>query len=64
VLMVFRKVERHRVGPAFETLHGAAHEKNLSYPLTNAMHTMYQDNLYGDAPRGCHHRGNGPDASE
>jgi hypothetical protein len=27
VLMVFRKVERHRVGPAFETLHGAAHGK-------------------------------------
>jgi len=39
-------------------------EKNLSYPLTNAMHTMYQDTLYGAAARGCHHRGDGPDASQ
>jgi hypothetical protein len=28
------------------------------------MHTMYQDNLYGDAARGCHHRGDGPDARQ
>ena len=25
---------------------------------------MYQHNLYGDAARGCHHRGDGPDASQ
>jgi hypothetical protein len=25
---------------------------------------MYQDTLYGDAARGCHHRGDGPDASQ
>jgi hypothetical protein len=25
---------------------------------------MYQDNLYGDAARGCHHRGDGSDASQ
>src|SRR5690348_14303441 len=42
VLVVLREVERHHVGAAFETLHRAAHEKNLSYPLTNAMHTMYR----------------------
>ncbi len=29
VLMVFRKVERHRVGAALEALHGAAHEKKF-----------------------------------
>jgi hypothetical protein len=28
------------------------------------MHSMYQDILYGDAARGCHHRGDGPDASQ
>src|SRR2546429_8911291 len=39
-------------------------KKNLSYPLTNAMHTMYQDTLYGVSARDCHHRGNGPDASQ
>src|SRR5712691_640241 len=39
-------------------------EKNSSYPLTNAMHTMYQDSLYGVSACGCHHRGNGPDASQ
>ena len=43
---------------------GQRTKKNLSYPLTNVMHTMYQDNLYGDAARGCHHRGDGPDASQ
>ena len=25
---------------------------------------MYQDKLYGDAARGCHHRGDGPDARQ
>jgi hypothetical protein len=24
----------------------------------------YHNNLYGDAARGCHHRGDGPDASK
>jgi hypothetical protein len=28
------------------------------------MQSMYQHNLYGDAARGCHHRGDGPDASQ
>ena len=36
-------------------------KKNLSYPLTKVMHTMYQVDLYGDAARGRYHRGDGPD---
>ena len=34
VLMIFREVERHREGPAFEALHRTSHEKNLSDLLT------------------------------
>src|SRR6266581_3202714 len=37
-------------------------KKNLSDLLTKGMQSMYQHNLYGDAARGCHHRGDGPDA--
>src|SRR5205807_7182910 len=31
---------------------GRRTKKNLSYPLTNVMHTMYLVTLYGDAARG------------
>src|ERR1051326_8731000 len=53
---------RDRVAPGLFIV--MPREKNLSYPLTNAMHTMYQDTLYGAAARGCHHRCDGPDASQ
>jgi len=39
-------------------------KKNLTDLLTWGMQSMYQHNLYGDAARGCHHRGDGPDASQ
>ena len=57
-------VVRRRDGVALELFDGMSRKKNLSYPLTNAMHTMYQDSLYGVSARDCHHRGNGPDASQ
>jgi hypothetical protein len=39
-------------------------KKNLNDLLTWGMQSMYQHNLYGDAARGCFHRGDGPDASQ
>src|SRR5215831_3590176 len=53
-----------RDGVALGLFNVMPREKNLSYPLTNAMHTMYQVTLYGVSARGCYHRGNGPDASQ
>jgi hypothetical protein len=38
--------------------------KNLSRGLTSAGFIEYHNTLYGDAARGCHHRGNRPDARE
>jgi len=57
-------VVRRRDDVALALFERMSREKNLSYPLTNAMHTMYQDTLYGVSACGCHHRGNGPDASQ
>src|SRR5437762_3510767 len=57
-------VMRRRDGVALGLFARMSCEKNLSYPLTNAMHTMYQDSLDGVSARDCHHRGNGPDASQ
>src|ERR1700730_2707173 len=62
VLMVFRHVDFHGEGPAFETFHRTLHEKNLTNPLDVRVSVRYENNLYGDATRGCHHRGNGSDA--
>ncbi|HYM96805.1 MAG TPA: hypothetical protein VET26_05875, partial [Candidatus Sulfotelmatobacter sp.] len=39
-------------------------KKNFDDPLTRVGSFEYHNNLYGDAARGCHHRGDGPDASE
>lgn len=39
-------------------------EKNLRGALTCKGFIEYHNDLYGDAARGCHHRGNGPDARE
>ena len=39
-------------------------KKNLTHLLTGWMQSLYQHILYGDAARGCPHRGNGPDARE
>jgi|SRR5690348_4814690 len=36
-------------------------KKILREGLTQVGFIEYHNNLYGDAPRGCHHRGNGPD---
>src|SRR5579864_3714668 len=36
-------------------------QKNLREGLTRVGFIEYHNNLYGDAARGCHHRGNGPD---
>ena len=39
--------------------------KNISRePLTGEGSFRYHNALYGDAARGCHHRGDGPDASQ
>jgi len=37
-------------------------KKILREGLTRVGFIEYHNNLYGDAARGCHHRGNGPDA--
>src|SRR5713101_5637579 len=57
-------VMRRRDDVALVLFDRMSREKNLSYPLTNAIHTMYVDTLYGVSACGCHHRGNGPDASQ
>jgi len=61
---VSNDVMRRRDGVALGYFASMFCKKNLSYPLTNVMHTMYQDSLDGVSARDCHHRGNGPDASQ
>src|ERR1700680_4148460 len=63
VLMVLRQVHLHREHPAFEAFHRTLHEKKSYQPLDVRVSVRYLNNLYGDATRGCYHRGNGSDAS-
>src|SRR5665213_699728 len=56
VLMVFRKVHVHRESPALETFHRTPHEKKSYQPLDVRVTFRYQNNLYGVATLGCHHR--------
>ena len=50
--------------PHSRHFNGRRTKKNLSYPLTNVMHTMYLVTLYGDAARGRYHSGDGPDSAQ
>src|ERR1700694_2585529 len=62
VLMIFRHVDFHSEGAAFEAFHRTLHEKKSYQPLDVRVAVRYLNNLYGAVTRGCYHRGNGSDA--
>ena len=56
VLMVLREVHVHGESAALETFHWTLHEKKSYQPLDVHVTFRYQNNLYGVATLGCHHR--------
>jgi hypothetical protein len=49
-----------RIAKKFRT----TREKNLARTIDVRGFIQVNNNMYGDAARGCHHRGDGPDSSQ
>jgi hypothetical protein len=64
IVAAFHDVDEGRHRRRCGKFSGRPLEKMLDEVLTWVGAFEYHNNLYGDADRGCHHRGDGPDASQ
>ena len=64
IVSVFHRSRTGQFFGARKILSDDPAEKKLPGPIDESGLIQVSQQLYGDAARGCHHRGNGPDASQ